>query len=127
MLLMMTYIFLFSGAMPLSAMIVLPYAMSLCVMSFVGYITYKRVNHPLPALVFESEGLRFPQKKDRFIPWRSITEWKIRRHKSNYRLVIRTPEGKTSVDITWLDHPAMEIKRMLEMYIRQPGPGGFMR
>jgi hypothetical protein len=97
------------------------------ILAFVCLRLYRRYSGPNPALVFTSDGLQIPVKNNRFIQWGSITEWKIRRDKSNYNLIIRTPEGKTRIDITWMDLPVKEIQRLMESYIRQPGPNGLQQ
>jgi len=80
-----------------------------------------------PVLVFESHAMTVNSRKSRTIPWSSITQWKIRRDKGGDTLIIRTTSGKVSVQLTWLDIPSKEIKRLMESYIDQPGPGGHTR
>jgi hypothetical protein len=91
------------------------------VLAFVGFRMYKRFSSRQPVLIFNSDGLQIPGKKNSYIRWDDITEWKIRTNKGSH-LIIRTSTGKTRIEITWLDHPVSEIQRLMETYIRQPGP-----
>ena len=77
-----------------------------------------------PVLVFESHALTINSRKSRTIPWSSITQWKIRSCKGNDTLVIRTPSGKVTVQMTWLELPTKEIKWLLESYVRESKTGG---
>jgi hypothetical protein len=97
------------------------------VLAFIGLRMYRRVSSREPILVFTSEGLQIPMKNNLFIQWGSITKWTIRNDKSSHYLIIYTPEGRTRIDISWLDLPVKEIQRLMSSYIRQPGPHGFLR
>lgn len=103
-------------------------ACGIALLTFAGiiYFMVKRIQNNDPALTFMSHGLHF-NKGDRTILWGDITEWTIKRYKSNYRLIIRTANGKQSMDITWLDRDHKAIRSMMETYIKEPGPGGVKR
>jgi len=122
-----TYIVFFSGVAPGGLPVYISYFGSVLVLSIICILFYKRITDPRPVLVFMSDGLLMPRKNDRFIPWGSITKWKIRSNKNSHSLVIHTAEGKTTIDISWLQLRATAIKDMVERYIRQPGPNGFLR
>ncbi|MBS1606535.1 MAG: hypothetical protein JST42_28015 [Bacteroidetes bacterium] len=103
-----------------------------CLVAFVVvFFVFRRLilmtRSETPVLIFESHALTVNFRRPRTIPWSSITGWKIRTYKANDTLVIRTGSGKISVQLTWLDVPAREIKMLMETYIREPGPGGFRR
>ena len=100
---------------------------SMIVLAFICLRMYKRASNREPVLVFTSDGLQIPVKNNRFIQWGTITDWKIRTYKSSHTLIIYTPQGKTRIDISWLDLPVKEIQRLMGSYIRQPGPHGFFR
>jgi hypothetical protein len=97
------------------------------VLAFFCQRMYRRASSGEPVLIFTSDGLQIPPKNNRFIQWGEIMEWKIRRFKSSHSLIIYTAGHKTRIDISWLDLPVKEIERLMSMYIRQPGPGGFLR
>lgn len=97
------------------------YAFILLVVFFIFRRLVLMTRSTTPVLVFESHALTINSRKPRTIPWSSITQWKIRNHKANYKLVIRTQSRKTSVEITWLELPAKEIGRLMESYIRACG------
>jgi len=124
---MMPLTFLFAGGATLTTASYVTSFASMIILFFVGRRLYLMAANRDPVLIFTAEGLQLPLKNNRFIQWRSIQEWKIRRHKSSYSLIIYTPENKTRIDISWLDRPAEEIERLMNSYIRQPGPGGFIR
>jgi hypothetical protein len=75
-----------------------------------------------PVITFQSTGIVLQRKGDKYIAWDSIVEWKMRRDKSSYSLIIRTNEGKTRVSLDMLDRNAKQIEEMVKTYIRQPGP-----
>src|SRR4051812_27506214 len=116
-----TYMLFFSGVAQTGFPVYSSYLLTLLVMGTGVFLAYKRFKDPRPALVFSSEGLLFPRKKDRFIPWGAVTEWKIRRYKNTRTLVVRTVDRRTSIDINWLDIPVKRIEELMAMYIRQPG------
>jgi len=122
-----TFMIFFSGAALSGAYTYISYFTTVLILALGGVLLYKRFKDPRPVLVFLSDGLLFPRKHERFIPWGSVTKWKIRRDKSNYRLVVHTDHGKTSIDITWLETSVKHIEELMARYIRQPGPGGFLR
>ncbi|HTL10179.1 MAG TPA: hypothetical protein VL307_18015 [Chitinophagaceae bacterium] len=97
---------------------------AMIILFFGGRRMYLMAAHRDPVLVFTADGLQFPLKNNRFIQWRAIQDWKIRRHKSTYTLIIHTPEDKTRMDISWLDKPVNEIEALMHSYSRQPGPNG---
>lgn len=94
------------------------------VLVVVGRILYVRASPDNPVLTFTSDGLVVASKNNRFIPWGAIQQWKTRRHKSSYTLIIYTAEQTTRVAISWLDLPVPEIERLMASYMRQPGPYG---
>ena len=100
---------------------------SMIVLAIICLRMYKRASSREPVLIFTSDGLQIPVKNNRFIQWGEITDWKIRTHKSSHSLIIYTPQGKTRIDISWLDLPVKEIQRLMGSYIRQPGPHGVLR
>jgi hypothetical protein len=122
-----TYMIFFSGAVQIGTLLYVNYAVMSLILALGLVFVHKRMKDPRPVLVFSSEGLQMPRRKNRFIPWGEVTEWKIRTHKSNHRLVVRTREGRTGIDVTWLDRDIAGIKALMQTYIRQPGPGGFQR
>ncbi len=95
---------------------------SLIILALAGFTLYKRYSSPKPVLVFDSYGLQIPRKNNRNIYWDEITEWKIKAYKSNYYLIIHTSTDKTRIDISWLELPVKEIRRLMETYVRRPGP-----
>jgi len=100
---------------------------SMILLVFVSQRLYRRASSREPVLIFTSDGLQISSKNNRFIQWGEITEWKIKRYKSSYSLIIYTPGNKTKIDISWLDLTVKEIERLMSSYIRQPGPHGFLR
>lgn len=116
-----------SGGTKVSPVVYLTCFASMIVVAFIGLRVYRRVSSREPVLVFTSDGLQIPVKNNRFIQWGAITKWKIRTYKSSHHLIIYTPQGKTRIDISWLDLPVKEIQRLMGSYIRQPGPHGFLR
>lgn len=105
----------------------LGYAFTLLGMFFIFRHIILRLHSNIPVLVFESHALTINSGKTRTIPWSAITQWKIRSHKANDTLVIRTSSEKVSVQINWLELPTKDIRWLMEKYIREPGPGGFRR
>ena len=116
-----------SGGAKASPMVYLPCFASMIILAFIGLRMYRRASSREPVLVFTSDGLQIPVKNNRFIQWGAITKWKIRTHKSSHSLIIYTTQGKTRIDISWLDLPVKEIQRLMGSYIRQPGPNGSLR
>jgi len=100
---------------------------SVILLVFVSQWLYRRASSKEPVLIFRSDGLQVVTKNNRLIQWGEITEWKIRRYKSSHSLIVYTRERTTRIDITWLDLPVKEIEELVRTYIRQPGPGGFLR
>ena len=127
MFIMMPITVLLSGGTKAAPAVYLTCLASMIVLFFVSRWLYRRASNREPVLIFTSDGLQIPRRDNRFIQWGEITEWKIRRYKSNHSLVIYTLEKKTRIDITWLDLPVNEIERLMSSYIRQPGPQGFLR
>lgn len=119
---MMTYMIFFSGAGVASPPVSLSYLAFTIILTFAGFRIYKRFSSPRPVLVFHSTGLQIPGKKNRYIYWDEITEWRIRTYKNNKYLVIHTSTNKTRIDISWLEFPSKEIQRLMEHYIRGLGP-----
>jgi hypothetical protein len=122
-----TFMTFFSGIGRGDTYMYVRYFTTVLVLALCGVLLSKRFKDPRPVLVFLSDGLLFPRKNELFIPWGSVTQWKIRRDKSNHRLIVHTDHGKTSIDITWLDISVKHIEELMARYIRQPGPGGFLR
>ena len=116
-----------SGGTKTGPMVYLTCVASMILLAFIGLRMYRRVSSREPVLVFTSEGLSIPVKNNQFIQWGAITKWKIRNEKSSQYLIIYTSQGKTRIDITWLDLPVKEIQQLMGSYIRQPGPHGFLR
>ncbi len=116
-----------SGGTKADPVICLTSFATMIVVAFISLRMYRRVSSREPVLVFTSDGLQIPVKNNRFIQWGEITEWKIRTHKSSHTLIIYTSQGKTRIDISWLDLPVKEIQGLMGSYIRQPGPHGFLR
>lgn len=118
---------IFSGGTKVGPVVYPIFFASIIVMAFISLRMYRRISSREPVLIFTSDGLEIPVKNNRFIEWGSITEWNIRTSKNSHHLIIYTPQGKTRVDISWLNKPVKEIQRLMSNYIRQPGPGGFRR
>ena len=101
-------------------------AFAVLILGVVIWVMSRMIRNPGPVLTFTSEGLRLHRRRQVFIPWRDIAEWKIRTYKSNDTLVIRTITGsKYSVGITWLTLPSSAVQELMARYIRMPGPGGY--
>ena len=116
-----------AGGMKAPPLVYLTCFISMIILAFLSVRMYKKASRREPVLVFTSDGLEIPLQNSKFIEWGTITEWKIRTHKSSHHLIIYTTQGKTRIDISWLDLPVQEIKRLMSTYIRQPGPHGYLR
>ena len=116
-----------SGGTKASPLVYVTCFASIIILVFIGLRFYRKATSGEPVVIFTSEGLQISLKNNRFIKWTAITEWRIRRYKSSHALIIYTPEGKTRIDITWLDMSWKEIERLVEQYSRQPRAHGFFR
>ncbi|MBS1663722.1 MAG: hypothetical protein JST68_21945 [Bacteroidetes bacterium] len=105
----------------------LTYILVLLIIAFSTLWIIQKIRANAPVMTFESHALTIHKRKVKTILWPTIIEWKVRRDKSSEYLVIRTSTGKVRVAISWLDMPVKEIKRLMESYIRQPGPHGGLR
>jgi hypothetical protein len=121
-LIMMTSTIFLSGAMAGGTAAYLSYFVSMIILALIGFRLCKRFGSREPVMVFMSDGLTIRKKGNVYIDWNDITGWKIKTYKSSNHLIIRTAQGKTTIDISWLELPAKEIEDLMATYIRRPGP-----
>ena len=123
--LVMPITILSTGGIKATPLVYVTCFVSMIILVFISRRMYLKATSGEPVMIFTSEGLQIPVKNNQFIKWTAITEWKIRRYKSSHALIIYTSEGRTRIDITWLDMPWKEIEELVERYSRQPRARGF--
>lgn len=123
----MTWLVFFTIPAPLSTLLWITYFINLAVNIFIIRWLWKRSRRNEPVLTFSPEGLTVHRRKQRYIPWSSITGWKIVFSKSTHVLIIRHQSGKVRISLGMLELSPGNIRELIQSYIRQPGPGGFKR
>ncbi len=112
----------FFGMGVVNVWLVISWLLGVTIFLSAGYYFYTMISSRAPVITFQSTGIVLHRKGDKYIAWDSIVEWKMRRDKSSYSLIIGTNEGKTRVSLDMLDRNAKQIEEMVKTYIRQPGP-----